>query len=178
MKNKILIVLLVIFNILAVLYLISPTPKIPDLINSVKSDKSEDTTEIPNVSGYFTNMSRAQVMDFYKKNYNGLFKTISNYPPEKAKTLFRVNMETYYLEEISFPFKESLYINGFEWENDVFTKPEKRAAINYKGTDYKSRITIRTFPTSIPNRLISFFFTESVIIFAFYAYKSFLKKKK
>jgi len=82
-------------------------------------------------------------------------------------------------EEYVLPFKESIYINGFEWENDVFTKPEKRIKnkLLFKDKEYKAKITIKTFPTSLPKRLIAFLFTESVVVFAFYSYKSFLLKK-
>ena len=75
--------------------------------------------------------------------------------------------------------KESLYINGFEWENDVFTKPEKRIVnkLLFKNKEYKAKITIKTIPTSKPKRIAALLFTEAAVIFAIYTYKSFLKKK-
>jgi hypothetical protein len=180
MIKKILITIFIVFNILAVIYLISPTPKIPDLVNSVKSNLPGDTVQIPNVSGYFTNMSRTEVMNFYKAYYSGFFRINLNHPPEKAKEIIVDTIPSYYFEEFVLPFKESLYVNGFEWENDVFTVPEKRIKnkIIYENKEYKAKITIRTFPTSIPKRLISFFATEAGIIFAVYVFKSFIFKKK
>lgn len=167
-----------IFNILAVVYLISPIPYLPDLENSIKSDLPGDTIQISNVSGYFTNLSRTQVMDFYKKNYQGFFRINLNHPPEKAKEIITNTTTSYYLEELVLPFKESLYINGFDWEKDVFTKPENRIKnkINYLGQDYATKVTIRRFPVSIFNRLITFFITEVGIIFAFLIYKRILKR--
>ncbi|MFA6361762.1 MAG: hypothetical protein WCX33_03070 [Candidatus Shapirobacteria bacterium] len=180
MIKKIFIIILVVFNILAVIYLVSPTPTLPNLVNSAKSNLPGDTVQIENVSGYFTNMSRTEVMNFYKAYYTGFFRINLNHPPEKAKEIIVNTIPSYYFEEFILPFKESLYINGFEWENDVFTKSEKRIKnkIIYEKKEYKSKITIRRFPTSIPKRLISFFATEAGIIFALYTFKTFIFKKK
>ena len=180
MIKKIFIIILVIFNLFAVIYLVSPTPNLPDLVNSTKSNLPGDTVQIKNVSGYFTNMSRTEVMNFYKAYYIGFFRINLNHPPEKAKEIIVNTIPSYYFEEFILPFKESLYINGFEWENDVFTKSEKRIKnkIIYEKKEYKSKITIRRFPTSIPKRLISFFATEAGIIFALYTFKTFIFKKK
>jgi hypothetical protein len=180
MKLKIFIVFLVIFNFLSVLYLISPTPKLKDLPNSAKSDQPGDTTQLANVSAYYTNLSRADVMNFYKSNYQGLFRINLNHPPEKAKTIIRDTIQTYYLEELVLPFKESIFINGYEWQNDVFTKPEKRIVnkLIYHDVVYSAKITIKTFPTSITKRIISFMLTEGVIISMYFIYRSFFKKSK
>jgi hypothetical protein len=180
MIKKILIALLCLFNIFAITYLISPIPTLPDLVNSAKSDEPGDTVQLKNVSAYYTNMTRTEVMNFYKTYYSGPFRIIINHPPEKSKEIIRDTTQSYYLEEFILPFKESLYINGFEWENDVFTKPENRVKnkLLFKEKEYKAKITIKTFPTSKPKRILAFLFTESAIIFSFYIYKSFLKKKK
>jgi hypothetical protein len=180
MKLKIFIFLLLILNIFAVLYLISPTPQLLDLPNSVKSKEPGDTIQIPHVSAYYTNLSRADVMNFYKSNYLGLFRINLNHPPEKARTIIKDTIQSYYFEELVLPFKESLFINGFEWQNDVFTKPEKRIKnkLIYEGKEYSAKITLRTFPTSIPKRLVSFFFTEASVVIIIFIYKSFLFKRK
>lgn len=177
MTKKISIIFLVIFNVLAVIYLISPTPTIPDLENSLKSDLPGDTKQISNVTGYFTNLSRQGVMNFYQKYYQGLFRINLNHPPEKAKEIIVDTIPSYYLEELVLPFKESLYINGFEWEKDVFTKPEKRIKnkIFFQGQEFAAKITLRRFPVSIPKRLLSFFITEIGIIFAYLTYKKISK---
>jgi len=159
---------LVVFNLLALVYLLWPTPVVPDLINSTKSDLPGDTVQIKNVSGYFTNLSRSEVMNFYLKYYQSPFRIRLNHPPEKAREIIIDTIPSYYFEELHLPFKESLYINGFDWEKDVFTKPEKRIAnkIIYHNQEYQSKITIRRFPTTIPNRLLSFFLTEIAVIFS------------
>lgn len=180
MTKKIFLLLLIILNVLAVIYLVSPTPTLPDLENSVKSDLPGDTEQVANVSGFFTNLSREQVIGFYKNNYQGLFRINLNHPPEKAKEIIVDTIPSYYLEEFILPFKESLYINGFEWEKDVFTKPEKRLKnkIYYLDQEYSAKITIRRFPVSIPSRLFTFFITETSIIFAFFVYRKVIAKNE
>lgn len=179
MIKKISLTIFIVFNILSVVYLVSPTPSIPDLENSIKSNLPGDTEQIANVSGYFTNMSRDQVIGFYKKHYQGIFRINLNHPPEKAREIIVDTIPSYYFEELVLPFKGSLYINGFEWENDVFTKPEKRIKnkIFYQDIEYRAKITIRQFPVSIPKRLFSFFISEFGIIFAFYVYQKAIKTK-
>jgi hypothetical protein len=179
MIKKILIAFLIVFNIYAVIYLISPTPTPPDLANSVKSDEPGDTIQLKNVSAYYTNMTRTEVINFYKAYYSSPFRIILNHPPEKSKEIIKDTIQSYYFEEFALPFKESLFINGFEWENDVFTKPEKRIKnkLIFKDKEYKAKITLKTIPVSVPKRLIAFFLTEASIISIICLYKSFLKKK-
>ena len=179
MTKKIIIFSLIILNFIAAVYLISPTPTLPDLPNSIKSDLPGDTTQISHVSAYYTNMTRTEVMLFYKAYYSSPFRIILNHPPEKAQEIIVNTIQSYYLEEFVLPFKESLYINGFEWENDVFTKPENRSKnkLIYQDKEYKAKITIRRFPTTVTNRFMAFFTTEIGIIITLLIFKSFFKKK-
>ncbi len=170
---------IIVLNILAIVYLLSPTPRLPDLSSSVKSELPGDTIQLEGVSGYFTNMPRNEVMDFYRSVYNSPLLIRLNHPPEKAKTIFRDTMQSYYLEELVIPFKESLYINGYEWENDVFTKPDKRKQfmLLYEGEVYKSKVNTKLFTTSIPKRLATFFLLELSVFSIIFLYRSFLKTK-
>lgn len=172
MKRKIILAIFFIFNLFVLLYLVSPPPALLDLPNSAKSDEPGDTVQIPHVSAYYTNLSRTEVINFYQANYNGLFRIHLNHPPEEAKNIIRDTIQSYYLEEFVLPYKETLYINGFEWKNDVFTKPEKRIKnkLLYYGKEYQAKITLRTFPVPVYKRLISFYFTETIAIIAFLIY--------
>jgi len=178
MFKKAFFLLFFLFNLITILYLISPTPQLLDMTNAARSDEPGDTIQLKNVSAYYTNLSRTEVINFYKANYSGLFRIILNHPPEKAKTIIRDTTQSYYLEEFILPLKESLFINGFEWENDVFTKPEKRVQnkLIYKGKEYKTKITLKTFPTSLPRRLLTLFSVEIGLVTIFFMYKKFLKK--
>jgi hypothetical protein len=165
MFKKIILFLLVLTNFAAATYLLSPLPSLPDLPQSLKSDEPGDTTQIPHLSAYYTNLSRQEVMKFYRQHYLAPLVINLNHPPEKAKSVIRDTIRSYYFEELIIPFKESLYVNGFDWEKDVFTKPEKRIKnkIIYQDREFQSKITIRRFPTHPAYRLASFFGLESLI---------------
>lgn len=173
MIKKIFFTIFILFNLLSILYLVSPVPALPDLTNSAKSNLPGDTVQLKNVSGYFTNLSRSEVITFYKANFNGLFRIHLNHPPERSKELYVDTIQSNYLEEYILPFKESVFINGFEWQNDPFTKTEKRITnkLIFQNKEYFAKITIKTFPTTIPQRLITFFFTEFAIIFIILIFK-------
>lgn len=171
--NKVIIGLLVVFNVLFVWYLTLPLPVIPDLPYSAKSDLPGDTTQLKNVSGYFTNLTRTEVITFYKANLNGPFRIQLNHPPEKAKDVILDTIQSYYLEEFVFPFKASIFINGYDWQNDVFTKPEKRIAnrLLYNGIEYQSKITVKSYPTNLWSRLLGFFGLEVSLLAVIYLYR-------
>ena len=164
---------LIIFNTIAIIYLAYPTPQIPNLPQSIISTEPGDTVQMSRVTGYFTNQDRASVIGFYSTRFHPLFSFRLNHPPEKSKQIFRDTMQSYYLEEIVVPFKGSLFINGYEWANDVFTKPENRQAnkILVDGKEYKSKITIRYFFPTIAQRLFSFFVLETAAILFLYSLK-------
>lgn len=134
------------------IYLLLPPPAIlPPLPESLKSIEPGDTVQIPGISAYYTNLSRQEVISFYQENFSrSTFLKIPlptyrlNHPPEFARTLIRSTQQSSYIEEIVHPLRESLYVNGFEWENDPFTKPEKRIKnkmiIDKK--EYKAKITL------------------------------------
>lgn len=172
------IILFSVFNLLSLAYLIYPAPILKDLPNSAKSNLPGDTDQIPNTNGYFTNMTRTEVTNFYQATYTGPFRIRLNHPPEKARDIWHQTTQSYYLEEYVLPFKESLFVNGFEWENDVFTPPQNRAKnrLIYQNKEYKAKITTRIFPTSLAQRLIVFFATQAVIIFALHTYYSLLRQ--
>lgn len=179
MAKKIFLTILVLFNALSLTYLLIPTPVLKDLPNSVKSNEPGDTIQLKNVSAYYTNLSRTEVMNFYKSSYTSPILIRLNYPPELSKSIIKDTIQSYYFEEFHLPLKESLYINGYEWENDVFTKPEKRIKnkLFFEGKEYRSKITLKTIPVSIPVRIFSFIAIESSLLLIFYIYLKFLKKK-
>lgn len=171
---------MVLFNALSLTYLLIPTPTLKDLPNSAKSTEPGDTIQLKNVSAYYTNLSRTEVINFYKSSYTGPILIRLNHPPELSKTIIKDTIQSYYFEEFYLPFKESLYINGFEWENDVFTKPEKRIKnkLIFEGKEYRSKITLKTIPTSIPYRLTAFFATEVALLSICFIYIKLIKKNE
>lgn len=145
--------------------LLPPPPELPPLPQSLKSTEPGDTVQIPGVSAYYTNLSRQEVIEFYQKNFSHssffgipLLTYRLNHPPEYAKQIIRDTQQSSYFEEIIHPFRESLFINGFEWENDPFTKPEQRfqnrMVIN--GQEFKCKVTLRPFYSNPIARILVF----------------------
>ncbi len=135
-----------------------PLPTVLDLPNSVKSTEPGDTVQLKNVKAYFTNQERPEIIDFYVTTYQNshplAFKL--NHPPEKAKQIIKDTIQTYYLEEVVIPFKQSLFINGFDWQKDVFTPKSKKEAnkMIVNGQEYRVKVTLRTFTAN--NLIVSY----------------------
>lgn len=180
MLKKIIIVFLFLFNVCVIYYLYLPLPTIRDLPDSVKSDLPGDTVQIPNVTAFFTNQTRQQIVDFYRQQFHTPFTIELNHPPEKAKQVIVDTIQSYYFYEFYIPFKGSLYVNGYEWQNDVFTKPEKRPVnkLIYQDVLYPTKVTIRTFPTTPISRIFTFLALELFLAIAFISYRSFLTHDK
>ncbi len=154
-------------GLLVSVYLLIPGPKFPppDLPESLKSDEPGDTVQLINVSAYFTDSEREKVIAFYQDYFSrSSFLDIPlpvirlNHPPEYAKQVIKDTMQTYYFEELVHPFRESLYVNGFEWERDVFTAPEKREKNRIFIADriWKAKVTLRWFPSNLILRVLVF----------------------
>lgn len=154
MTKKILI--FITLNLLVLIYLLWPLPAVPDLPQSLRSTEPGDTVQIANVKAFYTDFHRSDVMAYVRQNFQHPLVIRLNYPPEKAKEIYVDTIKSYYLEELVIPFKESLFINGFEWQNDVFTPAVAREAnqLLIDGHVYYSKVTFRVFPTSLPTRLI------------------------
>ncbi len=173
-------IVFLIIQILVVIYALLPLPAIPNLPDSVVSTEPGDTVQLKNVKAFFTNSDRKTVMHFFDQSLRSSlpFSIRLNHPPEYAKQIFKDTMQTYYLEEIVFPFKGSVFINGYEWANDVFTKPDKREKnkIIVNGTEYQAKISLRTFYSPVPFQLAYIFLTEigiySIIILVIKAFRA------
>lgn len=147
-------------GVLISIYLILPGPSLPppDLPESPKSTEPGDTVQIPNVAAYFTNKTREEVLAFYTDYFPSPFSFRLNYPPEYARDVFAPTKRSYFLEEIVRPGRESLFVNGFEWESDVFTPPERRIKnkIVIDGKVWLSKVSLRWFDSFWPVRLLVF----------------------
>jgi len=178
MIKRLFFTILILFNIFFVIYLVTPTPSLKLLPNSVLSTLPGDTTQLKNVTGYYTNLSRTEVINFYLSFYQSPFLIRLNHPPEKSKEIFRDTMQSYYLEEFIIPFKESLFINGYEWEKDVFTKPEKRIQnkLIYNNITYRSKINTKIISTSTYTRLSIFFIIQLGVYLIFLCYRRFFSQ--
>ena len=152
---KILKAFLAILFFLGNIYLVLPLPSLPQdlpsLPKSIKSNEPGDTTQIANVVAYYTDLSRKEVVDFYYNEFSrSSFKDIPlityklNHPPERIREVLRDTQQSTYVEEIVHPLRESLFISGFEWNNDPFTSPNGRIKniLIVDGKIYQFKVTL------------------------------------
>lgn len=138
-----------VFIIIATFYLVLPTHsfplKPPDSIQSLE----QADTETPWRRAYFTNYTREQARNHYRRQIgrSSLFglpmpTVLLNYPPEDAFTLIRDQTRGTGLEEVLQPFRESLFI-------DYFEPKDPKDAVVYRGIPFFQKITIKYTASSV-----------------------------
>lgn len=133
--------------IVGVLYLVMPTTAIPNPPEgSYISQEPADTESIFRKS-YFTDLSRDQIMAYYKNEFSYALRL--NHPPEEAFSLIRDQTPSSWLEELHRPWKNTLYINGYY--------PIKATDQIYRnGTHYQAKITVHFLPASLASAITTF----------------------
>jgi len=113
--------LFVVFSLVFIFYLALPAPSFPEPPSDALQSGEPADLEDPLRRGYFTDLSRQEVLEHYQKEFSGSpLGSLSlptyrlNYPPEEAQTRIRDQTRSTFLEEIVHPFRESLFVNGFE----------------------------------------------------------------
>lgn len=135
----------------------------PALPSSDKSKLEGDTIQIPNVSAYFSNNFREFVVPYYLTNYQKLswlpFPPIKlNHPPEFSWITIKKHTDSTYLEEMVYPLRDSLFVNGLE----PFTKdlqPRWWGATKFEadGNLWSTKTTLRFYPSSPWIRILVWF---------------------
>lgn len=164
MKKHFAKIIFALFSGLFLIYLILPGPSsikdFPDLPNSLKSTRPGDTYQNPENSAYFSYNYRDFVTSFYKDQYQKLFKfpfpaERLNYPPEDAFTLIADQTKSTFLEEYVYPFRGSLFVNGFEpfYQNG---QPKYYGATDFfeGGKYYPNKTTLRFYSAPLWTRLL------------------------
>lgn len=144
----------IITSIIFMIYLVIPNQPFPENTkDSLQSDEPADT-EDENRRAYFTNYDRNDTVNYYssemQKKVLSLFNSPQyglNYPPEEAQTIIRDQTRSTYLEEIVHPFRESLYINGFE-------PRDPKDAIFIQDKHWRQKIIIKKVESSVYMRLM------------------------
>lgn len=143
-------------------YLVLPTLQFPQKpTDSVQSTEEWDT-ETSLRRGYMTNLTRPQVTDLYYEQISHI-GTISlptirlNYPPEDAQTLIRDQTRSSYLEEFVHPFRESLFVNGYIPDKDIYE-------IYYRGVKFDQKVVIKYAPTDLRLR-VALFLTSAILLY-------------
>lgn len=163
--RKIGLILLAVIYIVGIAYLLLPNPKVVDLPGATKSNEPGDTWQNPNTVAYFTNMSREDVVNFYKHTYalkigNWEIPSLKlNYPPEDNAIYIRKYVLSYYLEEMVHPFRESVFVNGWNPQlsplNARLTQAERdQQTIVVDGKVFSSKVTLRWYPSPLWARLL------------------------
>lgn len=152
------------FSILLLIYMIWPGPnKISDfkpLPDSTKSKLEGDTIQIPNVAGYFSDNFREFVVPFYLRDYQNLnhflFPPLRlNHLPEYSWTAIKKHTDSTYLEELTYPLKSSLYVNGFEpFYEDGTPKFWGSTRVEVDGRTWYTKTTLRFYPSKLIVRIL------------------------
>ena len=135
--------LFILFSVLLLTYVLLPSPSFPNPPPGSRQSEEDGDNETLLRRAYFTDFTRQEVLDFYQKQFRGYRL---NYPPEESQTLIRDQTRSTFLEEIVHPFRESIFVNGFE---PKVAKDE----IWYKGVHYRQKIIIKYIPSNIFVRL-------------------------
>lgn len=139
-----------VISVLLLVYVIIPSPEFPNPPPEFVQSFEPGDVETPLRRGYYTNLTREEVINYYKDEFNKNFKIYTprlNYPPEEAQTIIRDQTKSTFLEEIAHPLRESIYINGFEPKTDNYR-------IEIKGVVWRQKIIIKYIPSSLWTRLV------------------------
>lgn len=165
--GKFLNILVIVLFIPLFYYVLLPNPEFPaPLPDSVQSDQPADVEDSLR-RGYYTNLSRAEVINHYEKEFNRGFNFYAsrlNYPPEDAPVLIRDQTKSTFLEEIVHPFRESLYINGFEPKTEEYAQ-------ELHGVRFNQKITVRYVPSQLSIRILILYLALMATLFLIREYK-------
>ena len=156
----------VLISLLLLFYLIWPyqpgnIEDFSSLPASYRSKLSGDTVQVPNLKAYFSNSYRDFVIPYYLGEYMRFsrfpFKPLKlNHPPEYAFQAIKDQTQSTYLEELTYPLRSSLFINGLEPFDQNTKKPRYPAAgyFEEEGVNYETKVTIRYYPSGVGVRFI------------------------
>lgn len=154
----------IVFSVLFFIYMIWPGPtKIAEfsaLPSSAKSTLAGDNIEqVPNVAGYFSDNYRDFVVPFYKDAYQNLsrlpFPPLRlNRAPEYSWNVIKKHTDSTYLEELVYPLRDSIYVNGFEpFYPDQNPKFWGSTKFSQGNQSFFTKTTIRYYPSNIIVRI-------------------------
>ena len=148
--------LYLLLSILFLIYLALPNQNFPEYSGKSLQSKEPADVESNLRRGYYNNETRQEVISYYRNRFDELeifgikikyFSLRLNYPPEESQTIIRDQTRSTYLEEIVHPFRESLFINGFEPKRD-------NDKIVVDGMNFDQKIIIKLVYSSIISRLV------------------------
>lgn len=138
------------------IYLLVPLSNFPGKLDGSLQSSEPADTETPLRRGYYANTGRESVISYYRNEFGktrifgrglNLFSFRLNYPPEESQVLIRDQNRSTYLEEIVHPFRQSLFISGFEPKYD-------KDRIVVDGTNYQQKLVIKLVASNAFTRVI------------------------
>jgi hypothetical protein len=153
MKNLAKIVF-ALFGIALLVYLIWPAPTFPKTLWDFASSNEPADKESSLRRGYYTNLTREQLMDHYSKEFG--WGERLNYPPEDAQTIIRDQTKATFLEEVAHPMRESLFIAGNE------LKPGT-GSFEVDGKKYKQKVIVKYVTSNVFVRVLAGLSTLALI---------------
>lgn len=162
MKDLLFKIIFVVLGISLLVYLSLPNVNFPEPLPGAYQSGEPADVETPLRRGYYTDMSRAEVISWYRNQFK--WGILLNYPPENAPTVIRDQTKSTFLQEIVHPFRESIYINGFEPKT-----AEYNLIIN--GRQYRQKVIVRYVENPVWLRLAVGIATLGLIYFLYKEYK-------
>ena len=135
----------ILFGIALLVYLVWPAPVFPKTLWDFVSSTEPADKETPLRRGYYTNITREQLMSHYTKEFG--WGERLNYPPEEAQTLIRDQTHATFLEEIVHPMRESIFIAGNE------LGPSQGSFV-VDGKEFKQKVIVRYMPSNVFTRIL------------------------
>jgi hypothetical protein len=170
--------------LLGLVYLTLPSPAYPDLTQAERSDEPGDTWQHPDQKGYYTNLTRAEVLEQIQSKFSLKIFGITipsyrlNYRPEEAFSLVRDQLKSYYLEEIIYPFRESIFVNGWEpTHSPQYAKIllNENPDISFRGVPFLSKVTLKPTNSNVIARVAIWTLLFPATYFVFESLKKSLK---
>jgi hypothetical protein len=162
-SKKIILSILIVY-LIGIIYLILPSPQIPDLEPALKSTEPGDTVQIPGVSAYYTNLSRQEAIAFFEKAFAyssflnlPLITYRLNHPPEYARETIKNTLQTNFYEELIHPLRGSLFISGWiPGEDEVYLAQTKKPITDFIVEDqhFTAKITLYRISSPIWTRFL------------------------
>ncbi len=184
MKKWLKITMAVVY-LLGIVYLVLPEPVIPNLPGALKSIEPGDTTQMPGVWAYYTNLSRREAVDFYKEAFSKssflkipLPTYILNHPPEYARETIRATQQSNFYEEIVHPLRESLFVNGWIPKEDkvyLARSLEPMTEFIIDGQNFSAKITLYHVRSTIWARILIWTGIISLIIMIIMAFRAIIR---
>lgn len=178
--KKILLFTYLVFSLVLLSYVLLPNYNFPNPPPGSLQSKEPADTETLLRRAYFTDLTRQQVLDWYEAQFkNSSFHNLPmptyllNYPPEDSATIIRDQTRSTFLQEIVHPFRETLFINGYEP-----APGDEKDRIVVNGIRYRQKIIIKFVPTSTPIRFFVSLLVLASIYLVYFGFDSSFRKSK